>query len=178
MSCYLEILIILAMLCNGLGRIISRKENFMNRIEFDGTFNDETRREFKKRRVEHRLSYMTLGKILRVSWVTVRNWETGISRSCQSAFIDRIAKYLNGELDKELSLASQWKRKSYNEMNMMEIGLAFQRNAKVLPILLKIRDTYNACSGKTELREMMLSRIRELSRETLRRYISIKNSRV
>ncbi len=43
--------------------------------EFSGIFTEEVRLRFQAKRRADRLSYSELGKLLKVTWLTVRNWE-------------------------------------------------------------------------------------------------------
>lgn len=69
------------------------------KIVFNGEFTKTIRIALKSRRKKLGLSYSSLGELLSVSWVTVRNWEEGIVLRCHYRCINEINRFLNGEYD-------------------------------------------------------------------------------
>ncbi len=137
----------------------------MGKIVFNGTFSDEIRREFRRRRAEYGLSYRRLAELFNTSWLTVRNWEIGKSKSCHCLLASKVSQFLNGELANEAKLLSRKFARAKRRPHP-----SYSRFTQ--HILHKIRDTYNACSDSEAIRNAMLERIMKESRETLRQFIN------
>ena len=141
----------------------------MGKIIFNGTFTDEIRREFRRRRTEYGLSYHRLAELFNTSWLSVRNWEIGKSKSCHSLLVSKVSQFLNGELAIEAKLATRKFARAKRRPH--PCNLRFTQH-----LLHKIRDTYNACSDSEAIRNAMLERILKESKETLRQFINTLNA--
>lgn len=73
---------------------------------FNGLFTARSRELFTRHRRDLGVSYQQLGALFRVSWSTVRKWECGITRTCQSHHIRHIQRFLAGGYDEQLSCHS------------------------------------------------------------------------
>lgn len=130
-------------------------------MEFTGEFTDEIRECLQAKRKADRLSYAELGKLLKVTWLTVRNWEKGKTRKCQPAKVLAVRNYLNGHFDKMRE--QQVTRAARFEQQLTDAAF-IQRKIEMLDKISKI---YEICSQSRELRMQLISEIRRISREAI-----------
>ncbi len=129
--------------------------------EFTGVFTEEIRLRFQAKRKADRLSYSELGKLLKVTWLTVRNWEKGKTRKCQPAKVLGVQNYLNGRFD--MLREKQVVRVRHVEQELTNSAF-IQRK---IDMLEKISKIYEICSQSRELRQQLINEIRRLSREAI-----------
>ncbi len=129
--------------------------------EFMGVFTDGFRQMLHAKRKADRLSYSELGKLLKVTWLTVRNWEKGKTRKCQPSKILSVRYYLNGRFD---SMRKQTVMPVTTIEQQLNDRAFIQRKIEMLDKISKI---YEICSQSRELRQQLINEIRRLSREAI-----------
>ena len=135
------------------GKEMKKEENSV----FRGEFSDEICDELHTKRRECGLSYAQLGKLLQVSWVTVRNWEKGKIGKCHPSKVLAVRHFLSGRMD----VLWNRNRSHYAEWEKGE------RDERKLEMLNKISKTYELCSQSNELRKLLITEIMRLSREAI-----------
>ncbi len=130
-------------------------------MEFTGVFTEEIRLRFQSKRKADRLSYSELGKLLKVTWLTVRNWEKGKTHKCQPAKVLGVQNYLNGHFD--MLREQQFARAKRIEQELTNSAFIQSK----LEMLEKISKIYEICSKSRELRQQLINEIRRLSREAI-----------
>ena len=129
--------------------------------QFTGEFTEEFRLSLHAKRKADRLSYSELGKLLKVTWLTVRNWEKGKTRKCQPAKVLALRNYLNGRFD--MLRKQQVARAKRFEQQLTDRAF-IQRKIEMLD---KISKVYEICSHSRELRQQLINEIRRISREAI-----------
>ena len=124
---------------------------------FRGEFSDEICEELHSKRRECGLSYAQLGKLLQVSWVTVRNWEKGKIRKCHPSKVIAVRHFLSGRMD------VLWDR---NRSHPVEFGKGEMADRKQ-EMLDKISKIYGVCSQSNELCRLLINEIIRLSKEAI-----------
>ena len=146
---------------NGFIEVVPREITREFSPEFTGVFTEEIRLRFQAKRKADRLSYSELGKLLKVTWLTVRNWEKGKTRKCQPAKVLGVRNYLNGRYD--MLREKQLARVKRIELELTDSAF-IQRK---IDMLEKISKIYEICSQSRELRQQLINEIRRLSREAI-----------
>ena len=142
---------------NGFLEVVSRERA----MEFTGEFTEEIRQSLQEKRKADRLSYAELGKLLKVTWLTVRNWEKGKTRKCQPAKVLSVRDYLNGRFDK---LREQQLTRATRFEQQLTDSAFIQRKIEMLDKISKI---YEICSQSRELRQQLINEIRRISKEAI-----------
>lgn len=135
---------------------------------FTGYFTKEYREMMIMRRKEDRLSYSQLGNLLQVSWLTIRNWEKGISRKCQPSKITAVRNYLSGRL-------GLW----HDSRHFQGTGMkTMQRHnsyvAHKAEMLDKICKIYEICSQSQGLCHELVTEIMRLSSDAISAYAGME----
>lgn len=111
----------------------------MNEEEiFSGRISEEMSIAIRSKRESLHLSLNRLGKILGVSWLTVRNWENQKVKKCHLRVVQRLRRFLNGEYDALAESKAELKKVLTNSGGYLP------------PVLNKLARTMRLCSSSPE----------------------------
>lgn len=125
--------------------VVSRE--YICSLCFMPRLNDEFRRLFREKRLELGLTYSRLSAYFLVNWSTIRKWEVGESRNCNSRVRPLLVRFLSGDADQELGV-KLWPK--------LPGGLPQGLPRLARNCLNSYLQTYQDCEGYPDLRREML----------------------
>lgn len=130
--------------------MVSHDQAQLQRLIFDGTFTPEIREALHKKRIELGLPFQNVAKYFGINWSTFRKWEQGPTLQCEISYRPIIEKFINGDLDEEIS--DLFTYKPYVTLNGSRQALP----ENIHLCLERIGSAYALCHNRPELREEIL----------------------
>ncbi len=122
---------------------------------FCGKFDKDLRNKFRIKRLSLGLTYPTLAEFLKINPSTIRKWESGKTSTCHTRFINKITKFMNGEMDDTLTHATMQDTAIMNDLwpkIPRKVQICLERTAVL----------YNFCVGNPNQQDNLITGITQV----------------